>query len=75
MSPVILYIYIYTVSSFHVYCFGVVVTTGTFHIKIRDVVSIQVCFSCRRRQDDMSPMREPFGKEPILRFDSEFTLL
>ena len=27
------------------------------------------------RQDDMSPSREPFGKESILQSDSEFTLL
>ena len=28
-----------------------------------------------RRQDGMSPSREPYGKEPILQSDSEFTLL
>ena len=54
---------------------GVFCTTGTFHIRIREVVSIQVCFSCQSRQDGMSPSREPFGKELILQSDSEFTLL
>ena len=70
----LIYIYIF----FFILSFllvGVCYTTRTFHIKIREVVSVQVCFSCRRRQDDMSPMREPCGKEPSLQSDSEFTLL
>ena len=55
--------------------FAVFCTTGTPHIRIREDVLIQVCTSCRSRQDGMSPTREPFGKELILQSDSEFTLL
>ena len=53
-----IYIYMYCLIS-SCLVFGVCCTTGTFHIRIREDVSIQVCFSCRRRQDDMSPTREP----------------
>ena len=57
----LIYMYMFFIFSFLLV--GVCYTTRTFHIKIREVVSVQVCFSCRRRQDDMSPMREPCGKE------------
>ena len=77
--------YIFNVSCDPIYSFFLLIssclvfvvfcTTGTPHIRIREDVLIQVCTSCRSRQDGMSPTREPSGKELILQSDSEFTLL
>ena len=42
--------------------FGVVVTTDAFHNKIRKVVSVQVCDSCRVDKMTWAPWGNPLGK-------------
>ena len=44
------------------FCFRVVVTTDAFHNKIRKVVSVQVCDSCRVDKMTWAPWGNPVGK-------------
>ena len=63
MSPVIIRLYIYILINFHSSCqftVGVFCTFVTFHIKIRNDCSEQVCDSCWIRQGGMNPSGNAF---------------